>query len=216
MPVECQCHHFLQPAVLLPPDLTNTEKKAWGVGVVNEGEKKRVNQGDKIWSLEVDGWVANSSSYSGLHDNTPFSLLLSLPPSFGFFWLYLIFPSSSCSSFSVELCSSLPFVLPQLSDELQLLIYESLHFLLLFECEFVKCVFFAAARRNTQNLNDVSLPLAPRLLLPILSFVLFSFISHSVADGQLARRTVVQQVKKPFTFTLSCLLLLWLHLFLSN
>lgn len=116
-------------------------EKGMGGEEVNEGEKKRVNQGDKIWSLEVDGWVANSSSYSGLHDNTPFSRLLSLPPSFGFFCLYLIFPSSSSSSFSVELSSSLPFVLPQLSDELWLLIYESLRFLLPFECEFVKCVF---------------------------------------------------------------------------
>lgn len=63
-------------------------------------------------------------------------------------------------------------------------------------------VSFCSAPRKCFNLNYIS-PIFPFLLLPVSPFLQLLFISFSLADGQLARKTVGQQVKNPFTLALS-------------
>lgn len=90
-----------------------------------------------------------------------------------------------------------------------------------YSCWFMKaCIFFCflnvhllnvsfccSLRKHLKSKWYLSFSCLPLSIFP---FVPLSFISFSLADGQLARRTAVQQVKNPFT--LSSLLFLWLLL----
>lgn len=137
-------------------------------------------------------WLSSSSSPSAFH---PFLCLL-------LFLRVSSFPSSHRRSLLLLFASSALICLRAADLWKPLFSFASLNVYLLDVC------LCCTLRKHLKILiiSLLFLPLPPNFLFSL--FIPLLFISLSATDGQLARRTAGQQVKNPFTFTLSSLLFL--------